>query len=85
MSWHVEVDRAVVKFLSRIPQKDASRLSEVLDDFETDPLIGDITKLSGETNGWRRRVGSYRIFFELFAEKRVVLVHEIKRRSSHTY
>jgi mRNA-degrading endonuclease RelE of RelBE toxin-antitoxin system len=28
-----------------------------------DPFSGDIIKLEGAENRWRRRVGSYRVFF----------------------
>ncbi len=85
MIWHVEVDRSVNKYLARIPKKDAARLAATLDEFETNPLAGDIIKLSGEDAVWRRRIGSYRIFFEFFADRRTVLVHEIRRRGSNTY
>jgi mRNA-degrading endonuclease RelE of RelBE toxin-antitoxin system len=50
------------------------------------PYSGDIAALRGEYRGlFRRRVGSWRIIFELDAERRRVLVHDILRRSSTTY
>ena len=30
---------------------------------EADPFFGDTIKLEGERDRWRRRIGSYRIFF----------------------
>jgi mRNA-degrading endonuclease RelE of RelBE toxin-antitoxin system len=51
-----------------------------------DPFIGDVTALRGDHRGlFRRRVGSYRIIFEVDAAKRQILVHDILRRSSTTY
>ena len=50
-----------------------------------DPFFGDIVKLGGEGKLWRRRVGSYRIFYELMFEKRIVIIHQVERRSSKTY
>jgi mRNA-degrading endonuclease RelE of RelBE toxin-antitoxin system len=51
-----------------------------------DPYVGDIAALRGEYRGlFRRRVGSWRIIFELDAERRRVLVHDILRRTSTTY
>ena len=85
MIWHVEVDNSVAKTLKRIPQKDAERLQAVLDEFQSEPYAGDIIKLSGEENSWRRRIGSYRIFFELFPKERVILIQELQRRGSKTY
>jgi mRNA-degrading endonuclease RelE of RelBE toxin-antitoxin system len=35
-----------------------------------DPFAGDILKLQGEGNRWRRRVGNYRIFFSIDSSER---------------
>jgi len=50
-----------------------------------DPFSGDIIKIEGESNRWRRRVGSYRIFFSVEAASRTVDVSAIVRRTSTTY
>jgi mRNA-degrading endonuclease RelE of RelBE toxin-antitoxin system len=34
---------------------------------------------------WRRRVGDWRILFDIEPEKRRVLVHDVVRRTSTTY
>jgi mRNA-degrading endonuclease RelE of RelBE toxin-antitoxin system len=49
------------------------------------PFSGDIIKLEGEATRWRRRVGSYRIFFAVDAAKNSVAVSAILRRTSTTY
>lgn len=85
MNWHVQVDSSVVKFLKRIPHKDADRLQIVLEELQFNPFAGDIVKLKGEDNSWRRRVGDFRIFFEVFNDRRIILIQEIRRRGSNTY
>lgn len=50
-----------------------------------DPFSGDIIKLEGETDRWRRRVGNYRIFFAVDEAKTTVAVNAISRRTSTTY
>jgi mRNA-degrading endonuclease RelE of RelBE toxin-antitoxin system len=50
-----------------------------------DPFAGDVLKLEGEGKGWRRRVGSYRIFFSVDASIRTVFITAIVRRTSKTY
>jgi len=50
-----------------------------------DPFAGDVLKLEGEGNLWRRRVGSYRIFFVVDAATRTVAISAISRRTSKTY
>jgi mRNA-degrading endonuclease RelE of RelBE toxin-antitoxin system len=50
-----------------------------------DPFSGDVLKLEGQNNRWRRRVGSYRIFFTVDTRSRVVAVSAVVRRTSTTY
>lgn len=52
---------------------------------ETDPFDGDIVKLGGEEDMWRRRVGAYRVLFKVLSEEKVVFVREVARRTSSTY
>jgi mRNA-degrading endonuclease RelE of RelBE toxin-antitoxin system len=40
---------------------------------------------SRETATWRRRVGSYRIFFDVDLDSPIVMVVDIARRTSTTY
>jgi len=85
MRWEVLVDDAARKYLKRIPKKDTERIDRVLREFCSDPYTGDIEKMKGEENVWRRRIGSYRILYEIIPEKRLVYIVEIKRRTSSTY
>jgi len=50
-----------------------------------DPYTGDIQKIGGEENTWRRRIGSYRISYEIYPDLRLVIVFKVKRRTSTTY
>jgi mRNA-degrading endonuclease RelE of RelBE toxin-antitoxin system len=50
-----------------------------------DPFCGDVLKLEGESSRWRRRVGSYRIFFAVDITASTVAVSAIVRRTSSTY
>jgi mRNA-degrading endonuclease RelE of RelBE toxin-antitoxin system len=50
-----------------------------------DPFAGDVLKLEGGSDRWRRRVGSYRIFFSVDTSTRTVFVTAIVRRTSKTY
>lgn len=85
INWDLQVDPNVYKFLNKIPKRDAQNLLEILGLLPLNPYFGDIQKMRGEENSWRRRVGSYRIFYKLLANQKVVLVSEIKRRTSNTY
>lgn len=50
-----------------------------------DPFTGDIARLKGERFGWRRRVGNYRIFYDLDPVNRLIFVRLIERRTTTTY
>ena len=66
--------------------RDRTRVNAALEAMTDDPFTGDVTSLKGPYHGlFRRRVGSWRLIFELDPERRLVLVHDILRRSSHTY
>jgi mRNA-degrading endonuclease RelE of RelBE toxin-antitoxin system len=65
---------------------DRQRINTALNRMKNDPFSGDVSALKGEYQGlFRRRVGSWRIIFELEPERHLVLVHDILRRSSTTY
>jgi len=85
MTWTVVVAKAAQKQLARFPVKDQDKLATALVAMETDPFFGDIIKLEGERDRWRRRVGNYRIFFTLDRARRTLSVNAIVRRTSTTY
>ncbi len=86
MTWHVFVASSATKFVRRLPNKDAARIKFVLEkEFPRDPYVGDIQKLGGQENVWRRRVGSYRIFFEVYPSLQKIHVFDVDRRTSNTY
>ena len=84
MKWEVVVERGAAKRLQRFPKSDRKRIAAALVEMESDPFFGDIVKLRG-TAGFRRRVGAYRILFDLNLEARRVEVTDIARRTSTTY
>lgn len=85
MSWIVVLTNAARKELRSIPRKDRARLDAVITTMEENPFQGDIVKLGGESNRWRRRVGAYRIMYNLVSNERGIFIYDIKRRTSNTY
>ncbi len=84
-TWQLDVDRRVQKILRRIPQADADAISAVIDRLADNPYAGDIEKMKGESNAWRRRIGSYRVFYRIYPDRRFVSVFLVERRTSTTY
>jgi mRNA-degrading endonuclease RelE of RelBE toxin-antitoxin system len=50
-----------------------------------DPLAGDVVVLRDYPVGYRRRVGPYRVLFDVDQATHSVQVQEIERRTSTTY
>jgi mRNA interferase RelE/StbE len=73
----VELDNTATKEYLRLNEPDLSRITAAIDKLEEEPPEGDIKKLRGK-NGYRVRVGSYRIIFDIEREK--VVVYRIARR-----
>lgn len=85
MSWALIIDDYARKYLKRIPKGDAKRIFDVLEESATNPYAGDIQKMEGEENSWRRRVGSYRVKYEIHVKERAIYVFDVERRTSSTY
>lgn len=84
-NWDLEIGTKALKALKKFPRKDAVVIERVVELLPINPYAGDIQKLSGEEDTWRRRVGSYRISYKLYPNRKLILVFEIKRRTSSTY
>ena len=84
-SWVLQVDPAVYKFLKKIPRHNAESILFAIESLPNDPFYGDVQKMKGEERAWRRRIGSYRIFYELIPAEKVIYVVNVERRTSSTY
>ena len=85
MDWQVKIANSAEKNLKKFPKKDRKRIMEVLNELGFNPYNGDIEKMEGEKSSWRRRVGNYRIFYDIYKEIKIISVTNIERRTSSTY
>jgi mRNA-degrading endonuclease RelE of RelBE toxin-antitoxin system len=84
-AWLVVLAGPAQRSLKRIPSNDQPRIRLALEAMEENPFQGDVRKLQGGLEGFRRRVGDWRIFFDVYPEQRRVVVTAIERRTSTTY
>ncbi len=84
-SWSLQIDPVVFKTLRKIPRDDGETLLAIIKLLPADPYLGDIQKMRGEENTWRRRIGAYRIFYKVKVAEKVLLVFRVERRTSQTY
>ncbi len=85
MIWSLQLADSAQKEFRKLPRKDQERVKAALVAMEQDPFKGDIKRLKGHPSGWRRRVGNYRIIYDLHFELQLIVVAGIVRRSSTTY
>ena len=84
-NWDLQIDSSVFKVLKRMPRRDTEAVSGVIRLLLLDPYYGDIQKMKGEENVWRRRIGAYRIFYKIRVSEKIILVFKLERRTSKTY
>ena len=85
MSWELLLAKSARKNITRFPRKDQLRIREILYDLIINHYSGDIEKIKGEKNTWRRRVGNYRILYEINSKAKIIFIADIRRRTSKTY
>ncbi|MGD0128820.1 MAG: type II toxin-antitoxin system RelE/ParE family toxin [Terriglobia bacterium] len=83
--WRVALAGPAQKSLKGIPSNDRVRIRRAIDKLEANPFVGDVRKLKGGQEGFRRRVGDWRIFFDVYSDEHRVIVTAIERRTSTTY
>ena len=85
-NWTLRVREKVYKELSKFPKGDQERIINIIENnLSSDPYGGDVEKMKGEEMVWRRRVGNYRIFYEIIAKEKIIYIFNVQRRTSNTY
>jgi mRNA interferase RelE/StbE len=85
MIWSLVLTSPAARGLREVPRADVEHINAAFEDMRTDPYIGDIKFLKGKGRTLRRRVGAWRILFEVLAERHLVVILGISRRSTNTY
>lgn len=85
-NWQLKIRDKVWKNVAEFPKKDQERIENVIEtEIGLNPYFGDINKIKGEENSWRRRIGAYRIFYEIIPREKIIYVFRVERRNSKTY
>lgn len=85
MAWRLQIAKRAEKALEKFPNEDRHRILSAMAEMRENPFTGDIARLKSERSTFRRRIGNYRIFFDVYPDKLIVDVVEIQRRTSKTY
>ena len=79
MSYRVTILRRAAKALAKLPPKDYERMRDAIRALGRDPRPAGCRKLVGR-DGWRVRVGRYRVVYEVDDEVHVVAVLDVGHR-----
>lgn len=81
--WDYKLSNTALKNLKRFPRHERDRIFLVLEDMKIHLFDGDLKRMQGEENLYRRRVGNYRIYFRPKFEIYIFEVPEITRKQSN--
>lgn len=79
--YQIEAQPSLVRQMRGIPSQDQARLNEKIKALATDPRPVGVEKLSG-VEGWRIRIGDYRIVYWIDDAAHVVTITRIGQRGS---
>ncbi len=80
MKYKVEISPKVTKVLEKFGDKLALRIRDKIRSLAEDPRHNGSIKLSARGNSYRTRVGSYRILYEIYDKKVLVVVIDVDHR-----
>lgn len=85
MIWGLVITNPAERGLRKVQRIDLEHINEAFSEMCTDPYSGDVKFLRGVGQTFRRRVGDWRIFFELDKTQQSIVILAVKRRGSNTY
>ncbi|HEC13375.1 MAG TPA: type II toxin-antitoxin system RelE/ParE family toxin [Acidiferrobacteraceae bacterium] len=78
--WGISYSRQAVRALARMPSNTAKRIRDKIEELAKDPTaMRNVVRLTG-VEGYRLRVGDWRVIYVLEQDEMVVVVVKIKPR-----
>lgn len=74
--YRVQISKSVIKELTKLPTKEALRITRKIHNLKDEPRPSGCVKLAGGTNEYRIRIGNYRVLYTI--EDKVLLVQVFK-------
>jgi mRNA interferase RelE/StbE len=77
--YRLEFAKSVRKELKKIGKRDASRILKVIDGLEANPRPPSCKKLT-DSELYRIRIGNFRVVYEIFDDRLVILIVKVSDR-----
>ena len=81
-SYKVELTKRAEKEIQRIDRRYIARILETIEGLAEEPHPHGSTKLVGTDNTYRIRIGDYRIVYEVFENRLLVVVIRVRHRKN---
>ncbi len=85
MPYRVELAPAAQRDLRRLNPEVIGRLSGVIQSLADTPRPVNSRKIRGQDHAWRVRMGRYRIIYDVYDDRSLVLVLKVDLRRESTY
>ena len=81
VKYNLSISSSAEKSLEKLPKKEIVKIIELIQTLAIQPFPNGCRKLSGEQNVFRVREGNYRVIYEVFESKLIILVLKIGHRN----
>jgi len=78
--YNIRFDSSAEKFIDKAQRELAKRILDRIEELASDPFPRQATKVLGQTDVYRVRVGKYRILYAVFREKSLIVITDIDNR-----
>jgi mRNA-degrading endonuclease RelE of RelBE toxin-antitoxin system len=85
MKWGLAITSSAKRQLRGVPAPELDQINSAFSEMCEDPFRGDVKFLRGLDGALRRRVGDWRVLYELNQEHKVIVITAVRRRASNTY
>jgi mRNA-degrading endonuclease RelE of RelBE toxin-antitoxin system len=85
MKWGLVIGNRAKRQLRRLTSQELKLMDDAFFQMRDNPYFGDVQFLKGSENALRRRIGDWRILYDLEPEHKVIVVTGVIRRGSNTY
>jgi len=79
-SYRISIRSKALKELAKLPQKQQVAISKAIKNLADDPFPHGHKKLQGNLNGYRIRVGDYRVIYDVVKDELIIDVIRIRHR-----
>jgi len=80
MLYEIILKPSAEKGLDNVPRPTRQRIADALEELQGNPRPPGVVKLAGDENLWRIRVGDYRVVYEIYDDRLIVLVLRVAHR-----